>query len=216
MEKTLSAGVKRGFPEQWLKKHKEPKIKKDERGYYIYTVNENKKIYVEDFYYFLEKTERRCLEELKSLEEKIGNCDFERQETLAYYNARRIIVEVVLKNVCQYYQDGSTLGVIMTPWCFGTVSLEKVESQKVRLSRSELLNSDLPEYPYFVLRYIDEIYKKTLLELFEFPEEAFRYRWQYTEVAKRCSKALSNITDTLSNILSLVREYRSDSSGHAA
>ena len=74
MEKTLSAGVKRGFPEQWLKRHKEPKIKNDERGYYIYTVNENKKIYVEDFYYFLEKTERRCLDELKNLEEKIGNC----------------------------------------------------------------------------------------------------------------------------------------------
>jgi hypothetical protein len=216
MEKTLSTGITRGFPEGWLKKQKEPKVKKDERGYYIYTVNENKKVYFEDFYYFLEKTEKRCLEEMRSLGKKIDNCDLERQETLAYYNARKIIVEVILKNLNQYYEDSTTLGVIMSPWCFGTVILEKVERQKERLSRGQLLNSDLPEYPYYVLRYIDEIYKKTLLELFEFPEEAFRYRWQYTEVAKRCSKTLSSITDTLSSILSLVREYRSDSSGHAA
>jgi len=216
MEKMLSTGIKRGFPERWLKKQKEPKIKRDEGGYYLFTVNENKKIYLEDFYAFLETTERRCLEEMKSLSEKMSNCNVDRQETLAYYNARKIIVEVVLKNVYEYYEDTSTLGVIMSPWCFGTVILEKVENQKARLSRAELLNSDLPEYPYYVLRYIDEIYKRTLLELFEFPEEAFRYRWQYTEVAKRCSKALSSITDTLTNILSLVKEYRSDSSGHAA
>ena len=222
MEKMLCIGIKRGFPEGWLKKHKEPKIKKDEKGYYIYTVNENTKVYFEDFYNFLERVERRCMEEMKSLREKISNCDCKREETLAYYDARKIIVEVVLKDVYAYYRDDSNLGMIMSPWCFGTVILENVENYKERLSKGELLDlnsknaSHLPEFPYYVLRYIDEIYKKTLLEVFEFPNEAFSVRWQYTEILKRYSVVLSDITATLTNILSLVREYRYDSSGRVA
>lgn len=215
-EKTLSIGIKRGFPEEWLRKQKEPKIKRDERGCYLYTVNENTKVYFEDFYNFLEKAERRCLEELRSLNEKISNCNPKREETLAYYQARKIIVEVILKNVYGYYGDDSNLGVIMSPWCFGTVILEKVENYKQRLSTAELLDLNLPEYPYYVLRYIDEIYKKTLLEIFEFPDEAFSVRWQYTEILKRYSRVLSDITATLTNILSLVKEYRYDSSGRVA
>jgi hypothetical protein len=216
MTKSLSIGVKRGFPEEWLKKQKEPKIKKDEKGYYLYTVNENAKVYLEDFYNFLEKVEKRCMEEMKSLRERINDCDPQRQETLAYLNARKIIVEVILKNVYGYYGDDTNLGVIMSPWCFGTVILEKVESYKERLSRGQLLDSNLPEYPYYVLRYIDEIYKKTLLEVFEFPDEAFSVKWQYTEILKRYSRVLSDITATLTNIISLVKEYRYDSSGRVA
>jgi len=216
MADTLTIGIKRGFPNEWLKKQREPKIKKDERGYYLYTVNETAKVYFEDFYNFLEKAEGRCFKELKSLREKISQCDSKRVETLAYYQARKIIVEVALKNVYQYYRDDTNLGVIMSPWCFGTVILEKVESYKDRLSRNELLESSHPEYPYYVLRYIDEIYKKTLLEIFEFPNEAFSVKWQYTEILKRYSKALSDITATLTNILYLVREYRYDSTERVA
>lgn len=215
-EKTLSIGIKRGFPEEWLEKQKEPKIKKDERGYYLYTVNENTKVYFEDFYNFLEKVERRCMEEIKSLNKKISHCDSKREETLAYYNARKIIVEVVLKNVYEYYGDNSNLGVIMSPWCFGTVILEKMENYKERLLKGQLLDSDLPEFPYYVLRYIDEILKRTLLEVFEFSDEAFSVKWQYTEILKRYSLVLSDITATLTNILSLVKEYRYDSSGRVA
>jgi len=216
MENTLLMGLKRGFPEERLKKQKEPKIKKDERGYYIYTVNENTKVYFEDFYNFLEKVERRCLGEIKSLREKISQCDSKREETLAYYQARRVIVELVLKSVCSFYEDDSNLGVIMSPWCLGTVILEKVENYKARLSSGELLRSNLPEYPYYILRYMDEICKKTLLEIFEFPNEAFSVKWQYTEILKRYSKKLSDITTTLMNILSLVKEYHYDSSEHVA
>lgn len=221
-EKALTIGIKRGFPEEWLKRQKEPKIKKDERGYYIYTVNENAKVYFEDFYSFLEKVERKCLEELKGLNQKISNCDSKREETLAYYDARKIMVEVVLKNVYEYYEDNSNLGVIMSPWCFGTVILEKVENYKERLSKVELLNSNSkntsypPEFPYYVLRYIDEIYKKTLLEIFKFPDEAFSVKWQYTEILKRYSRVLSDITANLTDILSLVKEYRYNSSGRVA
>lgn len=216
MEKMLSIGIKRGFPEEWLKKQKEPKIRKDERGYHIYTVNEKTKVYFEDFYSFLEKVEGRCLDEMKDLRGKISDCDSKRQETLAYYNARKIILEVVLKNVYAYYGDNDNLGVIMSPWCFGTVILEKMESYKERLSKGQFFDSNFPEYPYYVLRYIDEIYKKTLLEVFEFPNEAFSVKWQYTEILKRYSRVLSDITANLTDLLSLVSEYRYNSSGRVA
>jgi hypothetical protein len=216
MEKMLTIGIKRGFSEERLKRQKEPKIKKDEKGYYLYTVNENTKVYFEDFYNFLEKVERSCLEEIKSLREQISQCDPKKEETLAYYRARRIIVELVLKNVYGFYEDDSNLGVIMSPWCLGTVILEKVENYKERLSRGELLHSSLPEYPYYVLRYMDEIYKKSLLEIFEFPNEAFSVKWQYTEILKRYSKKLSDIAANLANILSLVKEYQHDSSERVA
>lgn len=212
MEKTLSIGIKRGFSSDVLKKIKEPLVKKDDGGYYIYTVNESVKVYFEDFYTFLEGLERRCLFELRSLREKMEECDPRCEETKAYYGARKIIVEVILKNVYGYYGDDSTLGVIMSPWCFGTVVLEKVENYKERLSRGELLDVNLPEYPYFVLRYIDEIYRKTLVEIFEFPVEAFSVKWQYTEPLKRYSKILSDITANLLNILALVKENNGDTS----
>ncbi len=216
MEKTLSIGIKRGFSSEKLKKIKEPKVKKDEGGYYIYTVNEGVKVYFEDFYTFLEGIERRCLSELGSLREKMDRCDPRCEETGAYYCARKIIVEVVLKNVYGYYGDDSTLAVIMTPWCFGTVLLEKIENYKERLSRGELPDVNIPEYPYLVLRYIDEIYKKILLELLELPMEAFSIKWQYAELLKHFAKVLSNIHANLSNILSLVREHRQNSSDQPA
>jgi len=212
MEKGLSIGLKRGFPDERLKRIKEPKVKKDERGYYIYTVNEGVKVYFEDYYAFLEKAEKRCLEELKRLKEKMQRCDPKCEETSAYYCARKIIVEVVLKNVYGYYGDDSTLGVIMTPWCFGTVVLEKIEDYKERLSQGELLDVNLPQCSYSVLRYIDEIHKKTLLEIFEFPPEAFSIKWQYTEPLRRYFKVLSQLTTNLTNILLLVQEYNFDSS----
>ncbi len=209
MEKTLTVGIKRGFPEDKLKKTKEPLVKKDEKGFYIFTVNENLKVYFEDFYAFLEGLERKCLDDLGKIKAKIDHCDSRCEETKAFFCARKIIVELVLKNLYGYYGDDSTLGVIMSPWCFGTVVLEKVENYKERLSRGELLDVNLPEYPYLVLRYVDEIYRKTLVELFEFPPEAFSVKWQYTEPLKRYARILSDITTNLKSILILVKEENS-------
>lgn len=210
MEKTLSIGIKRGFPEDKLKKIKEPKIRIDEKGYYINTVTEGVKVYLEDFYSFLEKAEKRCLEELKDVKEKRTGCDPKKEETVAYYWARKIIAEVVLKNIYGYYGDEANLGVIMTPWCFGTVILEKVETYKERLSRGELPDIDLPQNPYLVLRYIDEVSKKTLLDIFGLPPEAFSLKWQYAELLKSFAKVLSDVHSNLSDILSLVKEYQQD------
>lgn len=216
MEKTLSLGIRRGFSEEKLRKTKEPKVKKDDGGYYLYTVNEGIKVYFEDFYTFLEGVEQRSIEELKDLNKKTGACDPKCEETQAYYYARKIIVEVVLKNVFGYYGDDSTFGVIITPWCFGTVILEKIENYKERLSRGELPDVNLPESPYLVLRYIDEIYKKTILELFELPLEAFSIKWQYTDLLKRFVRGFSNACTNLANILALIKEYDHDPSDQPA
>jgi hypothetical protein len=216
MEKTLSLGIRRGFSEETLRKTNEPKLKKDDGGYYLHTVNEGAKVYFQDFYTFLEGVEERSLKELKGLKEKTECCDAKREETRAYYYARKIVVEVVLKNVYGYYGDDSTFGVIMTPWCFGTVILEKVENYKERLSRGELPDVNLPETPYLVLRYIDEIYKKTLLDLFQLPLEAFSIKWQYTDLLKRFVKGFSNTCANLANILALIKDYDPDPSDQPA
>jgi hypothetical protein len=207
--KMLSNGVKRGFPPERLGKNIEPKVKKDDGGYYVFTLNENIKVYFEDFYKFLERVEKRSAQELKDLEEKIKNTHPSRIESLSYYRARKIIVEHLLKQVYQSYSDGESLGVVMSPWCFGTVVLEKIELYRDRIGKGEAQDSNIPDYPYFVLKYIDEIYKKTLLEIFEFPEKAFSVRWQYTELLKRYSKVLSNINTALQNILAMVKSYNS-------
>ena len=213
MDKTLSIGIKRGFPHDKLKKIKEPRVKKDESGYYVHTVNENVKVYFEDFYSFLEKVERNCLSELRSLREKMATCDPKMEETHTYYCARKIIVEAILKNVYGYYGDDSSFAVVMSPWCFGTVVLEKIVSYKERLSRGEVPDVNLPKAPYQVLRYVDEICKRTVLDMLGLPPEAFLYKWQYTELLKRFAKVLASIHGNLSNILALVREYHQDSPG---
>ncbi|NIM97074.1 MAG: hypothetical protein GTO24_02980 [candidate division Zixibacteria bacterium] len=212
MERTLSIGIKRGFTEDKLRRTKEPTVKKDEGGYYVYTVNEGVKVYIGDFYSFLERVETDCLNDLRSLKEKMLRCDVKCDETLAYYSARKIIVEVILKNVYGYYADDSSLAVIMSPWCFGTVVLEKVMNYKERLSQGTAPDVNLRESPYHVLKYVDEIHKRTILDMLGLPPEAFRYKWQYTELLKGFVKVFSDVRDNLANILALVREYYQESS----
>ena len=210
-EQKLNNGFKRGFPSHWLERQSEPKIGKDEKGYFIYTVSENVKVYFEEYYQFLEKIERRCDSELLALEQKLGQIPPNRTETLAYYRARKIILDLLLKNILSFYSDSANLGVIMTPWCFGTVILEKVEIYKDRIARGEANDADTGDFPYYVLRYIDEIYKITLLEIFEFPEKAFSVRWQYSELLKRYSQVLSNVTASLQSILFLAKNQNQES-----
>jgi hypothetical protein len=210
MAKTLSIGIKRGFPEDRLKRIKEPKVRMDLGGYYLHTVTEGVKVYFEDFYSFLERAEKRCAQELRDVKESKAKCDPQHEETLAYYWARKTIVEVALKNIYGCYGDDSNLGVIMSPWCFGTVILEKVEAYKERLSRGELGEGDLPQFPFLVLRYVDEIGRKTLLDIFGLPPEAFSLKWQYAELLKHFAKVLSDVHANLSNILALVKENNQD------
>ena len=197
----------RGFTEDKLKTLNEPKVKRDEAGHYIMTVSENVKVYFEDYYQFLQKGFSKCLRELARVEREQNGLEGEYIESRAFYSAYRIILELVARNIRSFYTDGSNFGVIMTPWCFGTVILEKIESYREQLAKGQLPEDKLPPNTYYVIRYLDEIYKKVLLDLFEFPPEAFKMRWQYSELLKRYSKALQNITGSLQSVLMMVKSY---------
>lgn len=203
----LADNYNRGFTEEKLKTVPEPRVKYDTGGFYIMTISENVKVYFEDFYSFLETTYDRCMAELATIEKKLNSLGPEWTETTAFYTANRIILQIVAKNIRSFYTDGSNYGVIMTPWCFGTVILEKVESYRDRLSKGQVADEKLPDNHYYVVRYMDEIYRKSLLDLFEFPEEAFKMRWQYSELLKRYSKVLQNITGSLQSVMMMIKSY---------
>jgi len=203
----LSNGLERGFTETSLSLIKNPKIGKDKLGWYVYTTSENVKVYFDTFYRFLENSEIRCLRELKEIETKISTTAPEHEETLAYLRARKIIIEQIVKHLYFCYSDSKNLSSIMTPWCFATVVLEKIEIYRDRISKGLVIDKNIPEYPFYVLQYIDEIYKKTLLEIFKFPEKALSMRWQYSELLKRYSKVLSNVTNSLQSVLTMIKSY---------
>ncbi|MDD4051305.1 MAG: hypothetical protein PHR28_05325 [candidate division Zixibacteria bacterium] len=203
----LSDNCKRGFPDEKLKSIPEPRVKYDAGGFYIMTISEDVKVYFNDYYEFLEAAHDRCLGELDRVNVKIASLEATWNESRAYYAAYRVILQLAIKNIRSFYTDSSNFGVIMTPWCFGTVLLEKVETYRERLAKGQVPDENLPENTYYVIRYLDEIYKKTLLDLFDFPEEAFKMRWQYSELLKRYSKVLQNITGSLQSVLMAVKSY---------
>jgi len=207
----LLDGTRRGFTPERLRDYHEPRVKCDRGGYYLYTVNENVKVYFEDYYRFLEKTELAAQKEQDRLSDCLQATPPSREETLAYYRARKLVVDLVLRTVRSFYGDGTNLGVIMSPWCFGTVTLEKLEIYRDQVAKGEIRDANVPDYPYFVLRYVNEIHRACLLELFDFPEKAFSMRWQYTELLKRYSQVLTNVTSSLENVLDLVKKYGSES-----
>jgi hypothetical protein len=203
----LAENYNRGFNADKLKTSSEPKVKYDEGGFYIMTISEDVKVYFEDFYGFLENGYDQCISELVRIEQKLNSIGPEWTESKAFLTAYRIILELVAKNIRSFYTDGSNFGVVMTPWCFGTVMLEKVENFRDRLAKGQVADINLPENTFYVTRYMDEIYKKSLLDLFDFPDDAFKMRWQYSELLKRYSKVLQNITGSLQSVLMMIKSY---------
>ena len=203
----LEGRYQRGFSPERLDANQEPKVRKDERGYYIMSLSENTRVYFDDFYNFLEITYERASATRKSLDEKIAATSDDSAETLSYYRANGVIVDLLMRTVRRFYTDGSNLGVVMTPWCFGTVVLEKVEVYRDRLSKGEVSDSNVLDYPYDIVKYVDEIHKIVLLSLFDFPEKAFQMRWQYSEILRRYSGILSDITSRLQSVLSTVKNF---------
>jgi hypothetical protein len=204
-----STEIKRGFPTKQLTGRSEPRVKQDEGGHFVYTISENIKVYFDDYYEFLEGVEARALTDLQQVTEKLATTSADEAELTAYLFAHRGILRVLISTIYDFYSDSKNFGVIMTPWCFGTVVLEKVENYRERLSRGDVDAEELPDYPYDVVRYLDEIHRKVLLDLFQFPEQAFAMRWQYSELLKRYSKALSGITNSLHSVMMLVKSYGS-------
>lgn len=203
----LAQNYKRGFDTDRLKTVAEPKVKYDDGGFYINTISENVKVYFDDYYSFLEDSYNSCLVELQRVEAELDTYGIDWAETRAFYLAYKIILQLVAKNIRSFYSDTSNFGVVMTPWCFGTVLLEKIESYTDRLKKGHIAEENMPENAYYVAKYIGEIYKKVLLDLFEFPEEAFKMRWQYSELLKRYGHTLKNITGSLQTIMMMVKSY---------
>ena len=205
----LSNICKRGFPQERLEKIPEPKINQDENGYYIMSLSEGVKVYIEDYYQFLEELWERTIPLYQEVQAQLADTPEESMEAKAYYRSRKLIIEKVLSTIKRFYTTEDSLGVFMSPWCFGTVIMEKVEVTRDKLRNGEEVKHDVGEYPFYVVKYIEETYRKTLLDLFNFPPKAFSMRWQYSELLKRYSKTLSNITTSLQSVLLMVRSYTS-------
>jgi len=203
----IAKEMKRGFPTERFAKTVEPRVKRDDGGFFIYTLSENVKIYLDDYYAFLEQVEQRGLDDLKDTKAKLADLAPHQIELRAYLTARRKVLEVLLRTLYDFYTEANNFGVVMTPWCFGTVVLEKVEAYRDRLSKGDTNEDDLTDYPFDVVRYVDEIHRKILLDTFQFPEKAFSMRWQYSELLKRYSKALTNISTSLQSVMMLVKSY---------
>lgn len=205
----LDGRYQRGFSNERLSQMVEPRVRSDSRGFYIMSLSENRKVYFEDFYHFMEMAYASTQDDRKDLLEKLDSTPSDQAETQAYYRAKLIICDIVQKTIRRFYTDGSNFGVIMTPWCFGTVVLEKVEVYRERLAKGEVNDENIDEYPYYVIRYMDEIYKVELLRMFDFPEQAFKMRWQYSELLRRYSKVLTDITSQLNTVLKSVKSIGS-------
>jgi hypothetical protein len=205
----LAGEFERGFSQEKLMGICEPRVCKDEDGYYLMSLSENTKVYFEDFYTFLEKTEERAALEKKVVRLKLESTPESCTETIAYYRSKLVIIDVIQRTIRRFYPDSANLGVIMSPWCFGTVVLEKVEVYRDRMARGDVHDPNVPDYPYYVIKYLDESYTATLLEIFDFPETAFQMRWQYSELLKKYSKILSNITVSLQSVLMTIKNHRS-------
>lgn len=203
----LEGRYQRGFSQERLESTSDPKIRKDDHGYYIMSLSENSKVYFDDFYHFLELAYANANRERARLAEKLMVTTTDFNESIAYYRAKSVIIDLLMKNIRRFYTDGANLGIVMTPWCFGTVMLEKIEVYRERISKGEVQDPNIPDYPYYVVNYIDEIYKIVLLELFDFPEQAFQMRWQYSELLKKYSKILTNITTSLNSVMSTIKNY---------
>lgn len=195
----------RGFSPERLESTKEPRVRQDDRGFYMMTLSEKAKVYFEDYYSFLEATYAKAGREKERAETELLKVEHDQSETAAYYRAKLVIIHVLMRSIRRFYTDGSNLGVIMTPWCFGTVVLEKLELYRERLGKGDVHDENISDYPFYALQYIDEIHRVTLLELFDFPETAFQMRWQYSELLKRYSRILTEITSSLQSVMHSVR-----------
>lgn len=199
----------RGFSSERFDLRPEPKVKQDEQGYYIMSLSENAKVYFNDYYSFLEGTYEKAGMERANADARLAATAPEKTETVAFYRAKLVILDVLMRSIRRFYTDGANLGVIMTPWCFGTVVLEKIEVHAERINKGEVQDPNVPDYPFYVTKYIQEIFKAVLMEMFDFPEKAFQMRWQYSELLKRYSGVLTDITSSLNSVLSKIKNYGS-------
>jgi len=139
----LSNICKRGFPKDRIENIPEPKIKRDDNGYFIQSVSEGIKVYLEDYYSFLEELWDRTVPIYREVQNQLDDTPETSMEAKAYYRSRKLIMEVVLSTIKKFYTTADSLGIFMSPWCFGTVILEKVEAAKDKIRDGEEVKHDV-------------------------------------------------------------------------
>jgi len=180
----------------------DPLIQKDSVGYFIESLSENQVVYLDDYYRFLEIIHARCEKEIeKTRVQLIELVEADSPELTGYLSAKIIIQKHIVKTIIRFYTEKSLHGVIMTPWCFGTIMLEKVEVLTEKIRKGEVSGPDIGKYPFYVLQYLDEASKNILLDTFSFPPKAFECRWQYTTILKRYAEILEDIRTTLNRVI---------------
>ena len=73
----------RGFTSERLTLIREPKVKKDDRGFYLMSLSEDTKVYFDDFYSFLESTYQRACADNDAIEKRLTTIDASSFETIA-------------------------------------------------------------------------------------------------------------------------------------
>ena len=80
----LEGKFQRGFSPERLSSTVEPKVRRDERGYFIMSLSESTKVYFEDFYAFLRTTYDRASAERDTIRRKLLETPRTMSETIAY------------------------------------------------------------------------------------------------------------------------------------
>ncbi len=172
---------RRGFPLSKLERlYNNNVIHYDSGGYYLF--QETYKIYFNDFYRFLEYVESRAMRKLNLINQKLALPFIFSKEAEMQLIARKIILDIFFNLLYMHYEEGNNLNLIMPEWCFGTLVLETVINIEVLVKDGEYEIINTPEP---VLEIVPEIGKDFLLDIFEFPEEAFMEMWHHNILDRR-------------------------------
>ena len=68
----LDGRYQKGFSNERLNSTREPRVRKDEQGYYIMSLSENSPVHFDDFYKFLELTYERASDARRRLDERMA------------------------------------------------------------------------------------------------------------------------------------------------
>ncbi len=91
----LDGKFQRGFSIERLAASHEPKVRKDDHGYYIMSLSENCKVNFEDYYGFLRQTYDKAKRDRDATRAKLARTSSEHGETIAFYRARLVVIDLL-------------------------------------------------------------------------------------------------------------------------
>ena len=98
----LDGRYHRGFDPERKDSNHDPRIRQDEHGYYIMSLSENSKVYLSDYYKFLELTFEKAKVTRLKIKDKLAGTSNEYAESIAYFRAKLVIIELVMKNIVRF------------------------------------------------------------------------------------------------------------------